>query len=228
MQASSSSSSRHRLGIVMLAVGALLLWIASRLPWVTVTAFDDKAGDVTRVLSGGAWATELTGVALGLTAACVALLVVRPAAKRVVALFSAILAGWISWRPMSMLVAGADPQRAKDLLVHGLATQKTTDPQLLNAWADLQTVETHQLGPVVALLGAAAALVGAVVCSRQPRTPAVVTDRFEQRSAEQTVLDDLAQAPDSPRLMWDALDHDVDPTTVHTSDEQSNTAPRNP
>ena len=49
---------------VLLLVAALMLWGASRLPWVDVSSFDGLGQPKTTTLSGAAWSTALIPLAL--------------------------------------------------------------------------------------------------------------------------------------------------------------------
>ena len=68
-------------------------------------------------------------------------------------------------------------------------------------------------GPVLALVGAALALFGAVMVASNPGADKPRTSKYETPAVRQERLqDDLETSQDSGRVMWDALDADIDPT----------------
>ena len=69
------------LASLMLAGGAVALWVSSRLAWLTVTADDDKAGTKTVTIHGASWSTELIAAAIMLAAAAIAGLILRRAGR---------------------------------------------------------------------------------------------------------------------------------------------------
>ena len=54
--------------VVLLVVGAALLWVASRMVWLDVVAFNDQSGTAARSLTGGQWQPALVPLALGAVA----------------------------------------------------------------------------------------------------------------------------------------------------------------
>ncbi|WP_309230198.1 Trp biosynthesis-associated membrane protein, partial [Dietzia sp. DQ12-76] len=86
-----SQSTRLRLPVVLLVLGAALLWIASRMVWVDVVAFNDQSGEVRRALTGSQWQPALVAVALGALAAVAAVALVRGTGARVVGAVIALL-----------------------------------------------------------------------------------------------------------------------------------------
>ncbi|MEJ5927400.1 TIGR02234 family membrane protein [Corynebacterium sp. H128] len=205
----------RKLATLLLALGAAVVWASSRLTWLSVAAFDDKSGEAVHNLPGAVWSTEMTAVALVLVAAVVATLVLRRIARRIVAAIAGLAAIGASWHPLQLLTTEPDPQRVKDLLTSGAASQQQNKPIIITDWAELTNIQVQHLGPALALLGCALALVAAVLLVMKPGEDGVRRNAYETKRAREERLEaDLAEDPDSPRLMWDALDADVDPTTA--------------
>ena len=56
---------RHaRLGALLMGIGALVLWLASRVSWMTVNYEDDRTGDGAVDVNGATWSTEVTACLL--------------------------------------------------------------------------------------------------------------------------------------------------------------------
>ncbi|HHX85352.1 MAG TPA: TIGR02234 family membrane protein, partial [Actinomycetales bacterium] len=63
--------------VVLLLLGAVLLWAASRTAWLEVVAFNDQSGEARRTLVGADWQPALVPIALGAVAAVAAVALVR-------------------------------------------------------------------------------------------------------------------------------------------------------
>ncbi|PST75439.1 hypothetical protein I919_10130, partial [Corynebacterium glutamicum ZL-2] len=62
-----------------------------------------------------------------------------------------------------------------------------------------------------AMIGCALALVGGVVLAMRPGEDTAKSNQYERKQARaEKIHTDLAQDPDSGRVMWDALDEDID------------------
>ena len=200
---------------LLLMLGALLLWFASRMTWLTVEAFDDKAGASTIDLSGAAWSTEATAIALLLLVAAVAAFALRKVGRRVVGAISALAAVGASWTPLMLLTNGADPQRAHQLLTSGAASQQASNPVSISSWAEITNIAVSNAGPMVAMLGSAIALVGGVLLAMKPGSDGAKLNKYERKAQrEEKLAEDLRATPDSGRVLWDALDADIDPTDL--------------
>lgn len=203
----------RRLATAGLALSAAIIWGASRLPWLAVSVFDDKSGDAHHDLAGAVWTTETTAVALVLLAAVVATLALRRLGRRIVAAIAALAAGAASWQPLHLLLYGADPMRVKDLLTSGAASQQQNKPVSVTEWAQITDISVNSLGPILALLGCAVGVFAGIVLAMRPGEDSARKSKYELKQArEEKLAAELDEDPDSPRLMWDALDADVDPT----------------
>lgn len=201
-----------------LGIAAAALWGASRLTWLKVDIFDDKSGEASHDLVGAVWSTEQSAIALLLLASVVAALALRRLGRRLIGVVAAVGALVASWSPMQLLSAGADPERVKSILTSGAASQRSTAPVSVTEWAQITGVHTEPLGPTLALVASALALLAGVVVALRPGTDSPRTNRFEAKKTRQDKLAaDLAEDPGSHRVMWDAIDADVDPTDTARS-----------
>lgn len=214
-----------RIAALLLGIGAAVLWGGSRANWVTVEAFDDKSGAVTEGIVGATWSTEVTAVALLLLAGCVAGFALRRVGRRIVGGVAALAAVGASWAPLNLLAGEPDPERARTILTSGVATSGTDDTAALSEWAELLDISVNFLGPAAAMIGCAIALFGGVLLLMRPGTDSAKLNKYERkRNREARIVDDLRQTPDSGRVLWDALDADIDPTEGLPEDPASQTA----
>lgn len=203
----------------LIGLSALGLWFSSQRPWLTVDTFDDKAGPTTTDLVGAVWAPAMTSIALALLAALFATTIMGATGRRIVGAIAAVLAIAASWTPMTLLSGGedgVDGQRALDLLTSGSASQRANEAVTVSDWAQIKAIEIHYLGPVLALVSCALALVGAVLMVRKPgavkkqKTSAYETPEVRRKR----IVQDLQTDGQSGRVLWDALDAGVDPTDL--------------
>lgn len=198
---------------LLLGIGALALWIASRSTWLTVSVDDDLSGPAVHELTGSVWSTEATAVALLLAAGAIAALALRRLGRRLAGFIAALAAAGASWTPFTLLTGEPDPQRAQAILASGAASQRASDPVSISAWAQVTAIDVSAAGPVLALAGCAVALIGGVIVMLRPGGDGPVLSKYERKAARREKLEeDLRTSPDSGRVMWDALDEDMDPT----------------
>lgn len=211
-----------RVAALLLGIGAAVLWAGSRFTWLTVNAYDDKSGEVSEGIVGATWSTEATAVALLLAAACVAGFALRRFGRRVVGIVGALAGIGASWSPMNLLSGEPDVARARTILTSGMATQRESDPVAMSEWAQIMDVQVNPAGPIVAMLGCALALFGGVLLATRPGTDSPKLNKYERkRNREARIVDDLRSTPDSGRVMWDALDADIDPTDQRAAAERT-------
>lgn len=193
---------------LLLAVGAILLGIAAWTQWFTVVGSDDLAGGSSLTVSGGTWSKELVAVALALGAGCLASLTLRKTARRIVGTLAAVIAAIGVWPGLSVFTGVPDKARMEQLL-----TARANDgSQALHSWATVTEIHTHGFGPALCVMGCGIALLGGVLLALRPGEDHV-GDKY-QRSTSEDVVQEMAEAPDSGRVMWDALDADIDPTDL--------------
>ncbi len=211
---------------ILIAASAIGLWLAGRTAWVTVATFDDKAGsDVTDIV-GAIWSPELTAYALALLAAVVASLIVGRNGKRIIGVAAAVVAIAASYTPVRLLTSGAEADRALDILTSGAATQHQNTPVTVSDWAVVEDMTIHNFGPILCLIIAALGIVGAVLLIQNPgKTMEKSSSIYENPNARRQRLEqDLQEQPDSERVMWDALDAGIDPTTDNNAGNLANNA----
>ena len=202
----------RRIGPILMLVGAIVLWLSSRMTWVKAAVEDDKAGSSVAELSGSLWSLELTALTVVILAGSVAALAVRRTARRIVSGLTALAAAGVAWRPLTLLTAGPAAERAQELLQGG-TNDTSVDATSISDWASVLSADTQAAGPAVALVGAAVALFGAVMVASNPGTDKPRSAKYETPAVRQERLrEDLENSQDSGRVMWDALDADIDPT----------------
>ena len=211
------------LASLMLAGGAVVLWVSSRLAWLTVTADDDKAGTKTVTIHGASWSTELIAAAIMLAATAIAGLILRRTGRRIIGGLAAVVAAASSWVILQILVGGTpDAQRALAILSTNNTTSATKGAQL-TAWAQITTIDVNTPPIILALIGAAIGLIGGVILAAYPGVDGPKRTQYERKQRRTAhIAAELAAEPDSGRVLWDAIDADIDPT-----DDAVTTGPNN-
>lgn len=195
---------------LMIAVGALICLGATRLGWIEFSATDDKLGDQLATVTGATVVPELTAAALALLAGAVVAAVLKGTGRRIVGLALAVLAIASSYQPMKILTSGMDTAALKELLTAAAADNKGVH---LSDWAQITAQKTVVLGPAVALLGCALVLIASVALARKKQAKQATTTKYAAGAVKhERVAQELAENPDNERVLWDALDHDLDPT----------------
>ena len=216
MSDSSAEKRFARIGALLMGVGALVLWLASRVTWMTVNYSDDRTGDGSVDVNGATWSTEVTAVVLVLLAASVAGLALRRWGRRLVGAVGAVLAAAVLVPPLGVLFGSPDPERAKALLTLGgeeTTIGSTVGETAIPEWANISSINVAALGPAVAVLGALVAVAGGVLLAVRPGQDAVTVNKYEKASQRREKIEhDLEAEPDSGRVLWDAIDADMDPT----------------
>jgi len=92
-----------RLAQLLLIVSALGLWVASRLPWVSVGSSDGLGQPTTTTLNGAAWSNALLPLAVLLLAAALAGLAVRGWLLRVVSVLVALVSLLLAYLGISLI-----------------------------------------------------------------------------------------------------------------------------
>ncbi|AKK11413.1 TIGR02234 family membrane protein [Corynebacterium uterequi] len=211
--ASKDSRRLAHLAAAVLGGAAVLGWLGSRLTWLTVNVTDDLSGARSIELPGAAWATEVPALALVLMAAAVAGVALRRRGRQVVGVIAAVAAAFMALPGTLVLAGQADPERAHRLLVAGAASARASHPVHVAQWASVEAIDPAVAGPAVTLCGAALAIVAGVVLAMRPGADPSQDRKYARSSQRRDHLAaDLAEAPDSGRVLWDALDDDIDPT----------------
>lgn len=193
-----------RIAQALLALGALALWGASRLPWVEVQQADGLGQPRTVALSGAQWSTGLVPLALVLLAAAMAALAVRGWTLRLLAVLIAASSAAMAYLGISLWVVHDVAVRGAELAEFPVAALGGT-------------AERHFWGAGLALAAAVIALVAAGLLMRSAATARTATTRYAAPAARRdAVRSETSDSADpqglSERMMWDALDEGSDPT----------------
>lgn len=203
----------RKFGPLLMAVAATLLWFSSQTTWITATVDDDKAGTGELAVQGSTWSLELTAIALLFLAGVIAGLALRRTARRIVGAVVALAAIGVSWRPMAALTSQVDLARLQMLLQAQQSNDNAVESVAISSWAVVRDATVSPLGPVLALIAAAFGLVGGILLAMRPGADGVRSTKYETKAARAEKLEEeLETAPDSGRVMWDALDEGIDPT----------------
>ncbi|APT92275.1 hypothetical protein CPHO_04515 [Corynebacterium phocae] len=200
---------------LLLWAAVIALLVSGRMVWVSAGISDDKAGLRDVDLVGSLWSLELSSVMLLVLCGSIAGMALRGWARRAVGVIVALAGAGVAWRPLTLLLYGANAQRVRDLLRNAgsSAEGSAQDSVSIPAWAEVTDVAVNSLGPVLAVAGGALAVVGGVLSFMGATSRAAAANKYETGAVRAARLEqDLADSPDSGRVMWDALDADIDPT----------------
>lgn len=189
-----------RVAQLLLLASAVALWIASRLPWVSVGSADGLGPPKTTTLNGAAWSTALLPLAVLLVAAALAGLAVRGAMMRVVAILLAVVSFALGYLGITLITMPDVGPRGAALAGVDVAT--------------LVSSERHLTGAVVTMAAAAAVLAAAVLLMRS-----AVSAAHAAKYAAPGASSPSGAGAVSERGMWDALDGGEDPTVDRTDRE---------
>jgi uncharacterized membrane protein (TIGR02234 family) len=189
-----------RIAQILLVVAAGGLWAASRLAWVDLRTFDGLSPPKTVTLTGADWSSGLLPLAVVLLAAAIAVLAVRGWALRILAVLVAFASLATGYLAITMLEIPDVALRAADLAHVPLL--------------ELVGSGRHHAGPVMTLVAAVCALIGAALLMRAATTAGGTSTRYVTPGARRATLrrnggDGTSM---SERTMWDALDEGHDPT----------------
>lgn len=182
-----------RLAQLLLLLSAGALWVASRLPWVSVTSFDGLGQPTTTTLDGAAWSNGLVPMAVLLLAAALAGLAVRGWLLRAVAVLLAVVCLAMGYLGVSLIALPDVAPRGAELAEVPVANLVASSRSLT--------------GAVLTLVAAAAVLVAAVLMMRSAGKAHGPT----KYATTGTAVGQDAEAL-SERGLWDALDEGRDPT----------------
>ncbi|QIS11067.1 TIGR02234 family membrane protein [Nocardia arthritidis] len=191
--------------VLLLAVAAGLMWLSSRLTWVTIHSEDGLTVARTNDLNGGTWFGALTPLALVLLAAIAAVLATRGWLRRIFGVLIGLVAAVTAVPGFALLLGkGATADRAKALAE-------------LPGRAMVTDVLTHPFPPSLTLLATVAAGAAAVLLARMPEQTARLSGKydnpvFRRAAATAEVAKGQTQGEVTERVLWDALDAGADPT----------------
>ena len=223
MAGQTSVAKRNRsMALILVVLSAAGLWGAGRMKYVTAQIFDDKTGDFSRSLVGSVWDPAATPLALAMLACLILSLAMQPLIRRILGVLVVLLAGTASFRSVSLLTADVDLMRVRDLLVSGVATQRQNAPETISDWAQVASAEVHTVPVLLAIIAAALGVIGGVILAMQPGERTEANSRYVTPEVRREhVHEDLADNPDSSRVLWDALDAGVDPTEADDAERNN-------
>lgn len=169
--------------VILLLVGAALLWIASRMVWLDVAAFNDQSGEARRALTGAEWQPALLPLALGALAAIAAVALVRGLAARAVGAVIALL-GVAAVTLLISSVGGVDAERVHSVITSDEGVARTDagpgaeGSESIPEWSRITESSTRPVGPVLTGAGAAALLAAGSVVLARPARPVRRDDRY--------------------------------------------------
>lgn len=206
--------------VVLLLVGAALLWIASRMVWLDVVTFNDQSGEARRSLVGADWQPALVPLAVGALAAVAAVALVRGAAARAVGAVIMLLglgAGAL------LLASAGEVDRSR---VHSAVTGEedlgrtnagpgAAGEQAVPEWSRITEVSSRPAGPALTGAGGLALVAAGVIPVVWPARKVRGDDRYEPPVARrgEPEASDSTDAPDPGRDLWKELDDGRDPTS---------------
>ena len=198
---------------ILILLGALGLWSASRMTWATVLVAADlgPASEVTVI--GAQWSPWLVPVALAMVAAVVAQFAVRGWALRVVAILVALGGVLAIFPAISLLTEGED-----NLYIVQMADG-------IRDGAAIDGVPVTTLPGYVVIVSAICVIVGAIFMTRTANqggmsskysSPAARREDLERQIfAEReraAAAGTAAPTEGNERILWDSLDEGIDPT----------------
>ncbi|SDL81351.1 trp region conserved hypothetical membrane protein [Corynebacterium mycetoides] len=207
-----------RIGAAGLGAGAVAVALFSRMDWIHVEFFDDRVGGGARSLTGAQWSTEVSAVSFLLLVAAVAAVALRRVPRRIVGAIAAVAALGASLSPVSLLLRGADPERVRALLTAGAEDAQARAGSILSM-AELTSVQLHPLNLALTIAGLAIAAAGGIAVAARPGRDSATLNKYETEAVrKEKIGSDLEANPDSGRVLWDALDADIDPTDPTDTD----------
>ena len=169
----------RRLGViaVLLGVAAVAFWAASRMTWAELIAADGMAPPRTFTVKGSDWTLLLTPLAIVLLAGIAAAASLRGWALRIAAVIVAAIAV-LGILPAITLLTGDD---------HTTYAAKVID---MPARYQPLEVDTSVLPGIVVLLGALAAVLGAVVMLQTAALDAPMSSKYKSPAARRAELEE--------------------------------------
>ena len=203
--------------MILLVIAAVLLWVASRMVWLDVVAFNDQSGEARRALSGGDWQPALVPLALGSLAAIAAVALVRGVAARAVGAVIALL-GAATGTLMFSSLGDVDQDRVHTVITSDEGQARTDagpgaqGSESVPQWSNVTEVSTRSPGPVLTGVGAVALLAAGLVVMIWPARPVERDGRYVTPAARREEAAAAAEGDGEGGDLWRELDDGRDPT----------------
>lgn len=198
-----------RIAQALLALAALSLYFIANITWFEVEATDELSGAQEVSVSGATSYAALQVLPWAIIAGIIAVVALGPKISRVLAVIVAVIAAGGLWIPIQVITQGADIDHFQQILT----TSTTNDPAELQSWAEVDSVSPQLLPVILAALAFGIIIVSAIFLALRPGKARETSSRYTTpQSRKEAITADLEQDPDSGRILWDALDADVDPT----------------
>ena len=197
-----------RVGRLLLVVAAAALWAAGRLTWVLIRSADGLGQPRQFGVTGAAWSTALTPLAILALAAAIATIAVHGWALRVLAVLLAVTSLVPGYLGVSLWAAS-------DVTLRGAAIADIPVMSVVGS-------ERHHAGAVLTVMAALGILVSAVLLLRTVPAPSAGTDKYAAPAARRSTQQRDHPGPSdamSERMIWDALDDGRDPTDSRSGGE---------
>ena len=203
--------------MTLLVIAAVLLWVASRMVWLDVVAYNDQSGESRRALSGGDWQPALVPLALGSLAAIAAVALVRGVAARAVGVVIALL-GVATGTLMLSSLGDVDQGRVHTVITSDEGQARTDagpgaqGAESVPQWSNVTEVSTRSPGPVFTGVGAVALLAAGLVGMIWPARPVERDARYVTPAARREEASAIGEGDGEGRDLWRELDDGRDPT----------------
>jgi uncharacterized membrane protein (TIGR02234 family) len=193
---------------LLLVISAVLLWAASRLPWVAIRSFDGLGPPKEVILAGASWSTALLPLALLMLATAVAALAVRGWALRAVAGLLGVVSLAIGYLGISLWVLPDVAVRGAELAHISLVTLVGSERRYWGAGLAVAAAVCTVIAAVLLMRSAMSGRAGA----RKYAAPATRRSIARRNGADGAMLEEPGAPEMSERMIWDALDEGHDPT----------------
>lgn len=201
--------SKMRTAQVVLVLASISLYFLANIRWFEVFATDEFSGDQHLEVSGATVFAALQILPWVFMAGAIATIALRGLWRRLVSVVVVLIAAAALWIPVQVLVAGPEVTQFQQILT----TSSSDDAPLLQSWAQVEEVAVITWPVCLVALALAAILVSAVVLGLQRGANAANSSKYATPQSRREALEaDLEQDADSGRVLWEALDADIDPT----------------
>lgn len=213
--ANRSAGRSRRLAVIalLLAIAAVAFWAASRVTWAELVAADGLAPPRDFAVKGADWAPALTPLAIVFLAGIAAVVSLRGWALRIAAALVALVAALGTVPAFTLLTGDDDTSYAAKAI------------DLKSTYQALE-VDTTLWPAALVLVGAASAVIGAVVMLQMASRDAPMSSKYKSPAARRAELEeqvfaqrDADRKAASPEKIADAPDATKAPATPTAADD---------